>query len=414
MTRVHFRVCFQTFLVIAPFIVAVTARAQDSCKDVLSIGLRDTYNISYSDDRQQALSDLSLSEQFQNYWKSQDTSLSGDGFGASNNDQSGSSSHGKNEREIKSYLSDKTFEQVAQSILSPVSRDAIAAWKDCLQGGSSVQDIGVKAKILDYSPDDDHFTIRISWTPVLRSQSAPNVNYPPHMQYVDCSDLNKIKPGLFGRVALSQDIDLHCWRTSKEHRASFALDTSQGPMRYPAIIPKFATPLSGSCSASCTHCVIESQHFVCKECKFSLKQSLEKDIDHKDLGDGQFLHFYCGNLPPNASFKVRASGTFSADFTTTFHLARFYVGDNIGDGHIVEWWFETDYVLDSSQEQAVAYSNPNGVMRNVQGEWADYPVKVPATGVIAGKVLVKHCQISPSQLGPCSFHSDFVLTVEPE
>jgi hypothetical protein len=393
--------------------------AQESCKDVLSIGLRDTYNVLYSYDRIKALHDWNSSEQSRDFWQSQKDGFSvgvGD-VKVGNDSQSGGGAKVtiKNQSDFQTFASDKTFEQTAQSILSPTTKDAIAAWRDCMNGGDSRSNNGVTARILNYSPDDNKFTIRIQWRNVQAAQRVPYIDSYA-LSNATCPQADdRLKKGIIlGRKAVS-DIDLQCTRTSKVDRVTFSIQTDQGPMQYDAIIPAYSPPPTGHCSTSCSSCVLESNNFECRECKITLKDSFESKVDHKDLSQGPSgIRFSCGILPKNASYVVRASGTISADYTTIFFKVPFHVGDDIGTGDKVQWWIDARYKIDDPPETCPGYSQTKLLVREVNGAWADCAVIVPASGTIAGGIYLEHSQISPSEVGPTSFHSDFVISIKPQ
>jgi len=109
-----------------PLLLSTFMKAQDACKDILSIGLRDAYDIAYSSNLDQSLRDWACSEHSQDYWDSHSggVAIGYAGYSVAGNkaDSDGGSIHVKDCREFTKNLSSSTAQRMAATVLDPLGR----------------------------------------------------------------------------------------------------------------------------------------------------------------------------------------------------------------------------------------------------------------------------------------------------
>jgi hypothetical protein len=147
-------------------------------------------------------------------------------------------------------------------------------------------------------------------------------------------------------------------------------------------------------------------------CTVKAADLLAPGIDHYNIPPNTGIRFACAPLRPGASYTISAQGTIEAMFSTSkFFNKTFYVGQDIGNGDIVQWWVDVGYKIDGDESFHQGLFYPSNQSKSITGAWADYGGTVPASGILAGYVFVNQSQISPDVKGPVSIHKDFVLTI---
>jgi hypothetical protein len=147
-------------------------------------------------------------------------------------------------------------------------------------------------------------------------------------------------------------------------------------------------------------------------CTVKAADLLDKGIEHYDIPTDTGIRFSCAGLRPGASYVVGAQGTIEALFPTSkFSNRTFYVGQNIGNGDIVQWWVDVGYKIDGDESFHRGLYYGAAQSKSLTGAWANYAGTVPASGIVAGYVFVNHSQISPDVIGPVSVSKDFIVTI---
>jgi hypothetical protein len=170
----------------------------------------------------------------------------------------------------------------------------------------------------------------------------------------------------------------------------------------------------GQCSPSCDKCTKEGGAYRCSSCTVRASDLLEPNIEYYDLNETTGLRFACYPLVADRSYKVRAQGTITTNFTSTFPTGAFYVGDDIGNGKKVQWWFRVGYKFDGDGTFDLGHEESQYESRSIKAAWAEKAVTATSSKSIRGYIYVERNQISPSLHGALSLYKDFVINITPE
>jgi hypothetical protein len=391
--------------------------AQDACSDVLNIGLRDTYNRAYSNSLVESLRDWASSEASKDFWQSHSDGLNLNvpdylSLGISSTQNSGGTTHVKNEKEFTQSINSQNAEQLATVILSPIASDAIEAWKICTGERKRSSPNGVSATVESYSPDDNRFVLAIKWRNTFARQRDPLIDDYAIDNAVCPAALSKLGKSYFSRQAVS-DVDLECTRTDKTKRVTFSMNTDQGPLMPRAVLPIYTPPPTGHCSASCDRCIVEHGAYVCKSCTIKVSSLLQPGVDHIDVPVRQpGMRFACYPLAEGSRYKLSAQGTIRANFTTNAFDNRTYgVGEKISNGKPILWWVQIGYKIDGDENFRPAFED-TAAQGPLNSHWSDKDLG--AVTSVGGSIWAQQSQISPSVLGSVSLDKDFTVTITPE
>lgn len=213
-----------------------TVRADDSCSDVLRIGLVDTFSSVRSSNLISALDQWLCSEE-------SDRTLSKENISATvpipglDVTASGSYDMSKlhdwrrhNCSSNKSFFAESNAESVASAVLSPFAKDAMDAWSACR--GASRSANGVSARIGAYSPADGEFTLTIAWTPTVLVRKEPVIK-----SFLARNTTCEPKDDIPKKGDVIKNITLACKRDSSKRVTVIINTIDNGPLEPSLVLP---------------------------------------------------------------------------------------------------------------------------------------------------------------------------------
>lgn len=408
---------FVFLLLFLPTFLSNFVHAQDACKDILSIGLRDSYEMSYSTALDDSLRDWACSDHFTDFENTHssgfDIGYGGYQLGSTDSKSDKAVTSIRDCKEFAHHINNETAMKIATTVLSPITKDVIPAWQECMKSAHSSN--GVTASIESYSPVDDDFTISIRWHNIRSDQRVPLVNTYDIKNAVCLSAKTYLDKTIFGRQEV-RDINLNCHRESKSQRVKFSMITNQGPMEPDAVIPIYSPPPTGHCGTYCSSCSLVNNAYSCSSCKVKVAQLLEKSTDGVELAVGtDGIGFSCISLPRGQRYTVSAQGTLSNDNQTIIRTTSYYVGDKTVDtGETVDWGMTAGFVFDGDPNFHTVFELSKYTSRNYNQKGSDALAMVPSSGTISGFFRVTYNVMSARAPVPLKVKRDFVISIDPE